>query len=87
MRREHVWARFWAANLGSVPGPSSFLNSSRVCIRIPCDSDWLSPSGSTQRGTAPDLSLLRFRRPFADTDGDLSLSTSESHSTYNFRLI
>ena len=33
-----------------------------------------------------DLSLLRFRRPFADTGGDLSLSTSESHSTYNFRL-
>ena len=32
------------------------------------------------------LSLLRFRRPFADTGGDLSLSTSESHSTYNFRL-
>eukprot|EP01043_Picozoa_sp_COSAG02_P132323 COSAG02_NODE_70244_length_197_cov_6.326531_1_plen_51_part_10 len=31
-----------------------------------------------------DLSLLRFRRPFADTGGDLSLSTSESHSTYNF---
>ena len=30
-----------------------------------------------------DLSLLRFRRPFADTGGDLSLSTSESHSTYN----
>eukprot|EP01043_Picozoa_sp_COSAG02_P027946 COSAG02_NODE_1670_length_11394_cov_4.791855_17_plen_36_part_01 len=29
---------------------------------------------------------LRFRRPFADTGGDLSLSTSESHSTYNFRL-
>eukprot|EP01044_Picomonas_judraskeda_P019979 COSAG03_NODE_4335_length_1587_cov_2.497984_2_plen_95_part_00 len=30
-----------------------------------------------------DLSLLRFRRPFADTGGDLSLPTSESHSTYN----
>ena len=33
-----------------------------------------------------DLSLLRFRRPFADTGGDLSLSTSESHSTYNVTI-
>ena len=30
-----------------------------------------------------DLSLLRFRRPFVGTGGDLSQSTSESHSTYN----
>ena len=67
---------------------------SRLVVLDGCCALRASPSGSTQRGTAPrpfaptfPATLRRHRRrPFADTGGDLSLSTSESHSTYNVTI-
>ena len=62
---------------------------SRLVVLDGCCALRASPSGSTQRGTAPrpfaptfPATLRRHRRrPFANTGGDLSLSTSESFST------